>query len=163
LEVYDIGLTVEQVLDAGREHEEYTRSSKLPEKLIPILNDVEREWFIGEFLGRRGNKETWKSKRFELDDLTAPEVIAHIERRLEELGVEPKVVPPDDVLDEESKTLFCEKVSSWVDSTIVEMLATDELKKKIAEEFEERFKLRGRRRGSRQASSATTPRAGGTP
>jgi hypothetical protein len=143
LEVYDIGLTVEQVLDAGKEPEEYTRSSKLPEKLIPTLNDVEREWFIGEFLGKRGNKETWKSKRFELDDLTAPEVIAHIERRLEELGVEPKVVPPDDVLQEEGKTLFGEKVSSWVNSTIVEMLATGELKKKIAEEFEERFKLRG--------------------
>jgi hypothetical protein len=42
LEVYDIGLTVEQVLDTGKEPEEYTRSSKLPKNLIPTLNDVDR-------------------------------------------------------------------------------------------------------------------------
>jgi hypothetical protein len=72
-------------------------------------------------------------------------MIAHIERRLEELGVEPKVIPPDDVLAKEGKILFSQKVSSWVDSAIDEMLGTDELKKEIAEEFEEHFKLQGAR------------------
>jgi hypothetical protein len=145
MEVFDIGLTVEQVREMGKEPEEYERRSKLPKELIPTLNEAETEWFVGEYIGKRGNKEVWKSKRFELDDLTAPEMIAHIERRLEELGVEPKVVPPDNVLDGEGKILFRAKVSSWLDSIITEMLATDELKKQMVEEFQERFKLQGAR------------------
>ena len=106
MEVFDIGLTVEQVREMGKEPEEYERRSKLPKDLIPTLNEAETEWFVGAYVGKRGNKEVWKSKRFELDDLTAPEMIAHIERRLEELGVEPKVIPPEDVLEAEGKTLF---------------------------------------------------------
>ena len=143
LEVFDIGLTVEQVLDLGFEPEVYERRSKLPKELIPTLNEAEREWFVGEYVGKRKKKEVWKSKRFELDDLSAPEVIALIERRLEELGVEPKLVPPDEVLQEESKKLLREKVSSWFDSELAEILGSDELKKKMVEEFEKRFKLKG--------------------
>jgi hypothetical protein len=143
MEVFDIGLTVEQVIDMGKEPEEYERRSKLPKGLIPTLNEAEREWFIGEFVGKRGNKEVRKSKRFELDDLTAPEMIEHIERRLEELGAEPKVIPPEDFLESEGKKLFRGQVGGWVDATIDEVLGTAELKKEMAKEFEERFKLQG--------------------
>ncbi len=145
MEVYDIGLTVEQVIEADKTPETYTRTSKVPEKLIPLLNDVEREWFLGEHLGKKGNKDIYSSNRFELDDLTAPEVIDHIERRLEELGVEPKAIPPDKVLAEQGKELYQGKVGGWVDSIITEVLATDELKAKMVEEFQERFKLQGAR------------------
>ena len=39
--------------------------------------------------------------------------------------------------------MYRKKVGSWVDDLIAEMLATDDLKDRMVEEFEERFKLRG--------------------
>jgi DNA topoisomerase VI subunit B len=145
MEVHDIGLTVEQVIQKGKEPEEYERSSQVPSKLVPLLSPVEREWFIGEYLGKKANKDTYSSKRFELDDLTAPETIAHIEDRLKELGVEPKVIPPEEVLGVRRGQIYCTEVNGWVDEIIAEILATDELKAEMAEEFEERFKLQGAR------------------
>jgi hypothetical protein len=141
MEVHDIGLTVEQVIAAGKTPETYIRTSKVPEKLIPLLEDVEREWFLGEYLGKKGNKDTYSSKRFELDDLTAPEVIDHIERRLEELGVEPKVIPPEEILAEEGEQIYRKKMMGWVDTAVAEVLGIDAVKTKMAEEFIERFKL----------------------
>jgi hypothetical protein len=143
MEVHDIGLTVEQVVAAGKTPEVYTRTSKIPQELLPLLNNVEQEWFVGEYLGKKGNKDTYSSKRFELDDLTAPEVIDHIERRLGELGIEPKVIPPEEEMAGLAEDLYQEKLHAWVEEAIAEILSTDELKKKIAKEFEERFKLQG--------------------
>jgi hypothetical protein len=145
MEVYDIGLTVEQVIAMGKTPETYTRSSKVPKQLTPLLNGVEREWFVGEYLGKKGNKDTYCSKRFELDDLTAPETIAHIEDRLKELGVEPKVIPPEGVLAVRRGQIYRTEVGDWVDEILAEILATDELKAKMAEKFEKRFKLQGAR------------------
>src|SRR5215211_7226151 len=122
MEVHDIGLTVEQVIAMGKTPETYTRSSTVPKDLIPLLNDVEQEWFVGEYLGKRGKKDTYGSKRFELDDLTAPEVIQHIEDRLEELEVEPKVIPPDEALAEERGEMYRAKVALWVDEIVAELL-----------------------------------------
>ena len=141
VELHDLGLTVEQVLDKDKEPEEYVRSSSIPSDLEPLLSPLEQEWFVGEHIGGK----SWNSRRFELDDLTAPETIEHIEDRLKELGVEPKVVPPDDVLAEKREQMYRAKVGGWVDEIIAEMLATDALKEKMAEEFQERFKLRGAR------------------
>jgi hypothetical protein len=141
VELYDLGLTAAQVIEMGKEPEEYVRSSSLPAKLEPLLSELEREWFVGEHIA----KKSWNSKRFELDDLTAPETIALIEDRLKELGVEPKVIPPDDVLGELRGKLYREKVRGWVGDVVDKILDTDELKDKMASLFEERFKLRGAR------------------
>jgi hypothetical protein len=143
MEVHDIGLTVGQVIAMGKTPETYERTSKIPKQLLPLLNEVEREWFVGEYIGKRGKKDAYNSKRFELDDLTAPETIQHIETRLEELGVEPKVIPPEDVLADEGPKMFRDRVDGWVDGIIAEMLGTAELKNKMGEEFQERFKLQG--------------------
>jgi hypothetical protein len=145
MQVHGIGLTVEQVEAMGKTPETYTRTSQVPQKLVPLLSDAEREWFVGEYLGKKGNKDTYSSKRFELDDLTAPEVIAHIEGRFEELGVQQKLVPPDEPLKEMGSKLFRAKVDGWVDEIVAEMLQTGELKKKVVEDFEARFKLQGAR------------------
>ena len=76
VELHDLGLTVEQVIDMGKDPEEYERSSSIPSGLASLLSPDEEEWFVGECLGKRGKKDTYTSKRFELDDLTAPETIA---------------------------------------------------------------------------------------
>ena len=145
VELYDLGLTVEQVIQRGKEPEEYVRSSSLPSKLEPLLSPIEREWFVGEYLGKRGKKDVYSSKRFELDDLTAPETIEHIEMRLKEVGAKPKVIPPEEDLAFRRGQIYRTEVALWVDEIIAEMLLTGELKAKMAEEFEERFKLQGAR------------------
>jgi len=171
MQVHDIGLTVEQVEAMGKTPEAYERTSQVPKALLPLLSEREKEWFVGEYLGKKGNKDTYASKRFELDDLTAPEVIAHIEARLEELGVEQKVIPPEEPLKEMGAKLFREKVDDWVDEIMAEMLNTGELQKNVAEDFMERFKLQGARawietefgrddsKSWRQAFKATLQRA----
>ena len=171
MQVHDIGLTVEQVEAMGKTPETYERTSQVPKALLPLLSEREKEWFVGEYLGKKGNKDTYASKRFELDDLTAPEVIAHIEARLEELGVEQKVIPPEEPLKEMGAKLFREKVDDWVDELVAVMLNTGELKKNVAEDFMERFKLQGARawietefgrddsKSWRQAFKATLQRA----
>jgi hypothetical protein len=78
----------------------------------------------------------------ELDDLTAPEVIEHIETQLEALGIK-KVIPPEAVLAEKREQIFRTKVNEWVGEIIDEVLDIDGLKEKMAEEFEDRFKLQG--------------------
>jgi hypothetical protein len=141
VEVYDLGLTVEQALEKGMEPEEFIRSSALPSGLEPTLAEgsIEREWFVGEHISGK----QYSCKRVELDDMTAPEAIEHIETQLREKGVRPKVIPPEEVLAERRGQMYRAKVESWVDEIIAEMLATDDLKVKMAEEFEERFKLQG--------------------
>jgi hypothetical protein len=143
VEVYDLGLTVEQVLEKDLEPEEFIRSSGLPAGLELTLEEgsIEREWFVGEHI----REKQYRCKRVELDDMTAPETIEHIETQLREKGVRPKVIPPDDVLAERRGQMYREKVKSWVGDAVDEMLAIDELTAKIAEEFEERFKLQGAR------------------
>jgi hypothetical protein len=141
VELYDLGLTVQQALDKGIEPEEYDRSSALPSGLEATLEEgsIEREWFVGEHIGGK----RWKCKRVELDDMTAPQTIEHIEGRLEELGVEPKVIPPEDALKKQREQMYRKEIKSWVDEIIAEMLATDDLKDKMLKEFQERFKLQG--------------------
>jgi hypothetical protein len=134
VEVYDLGLTVEQALEKDLEPEEFIRSSGLPAGLELTLEEgsIEREWFVGEHI----REKKYRCKRVELDDMTAPETIEHIETLLREKGVRPKVIPPDDVLAERRGQMYREKVKSWVGDAVDEMLAIDELTAKIAEEFE---------------------------
>lgn len=141
--VHDLGLTVDQALRKGLEPEEFIRSSALPAGLEPTLAEgsIEREWFVGEHIAEK----QYKCKRVELDDMTAPEAIEHIETQLREKGVRPKVIPPDEALRERSENIYKAKVEEWIDEIIAEMLSTDDLKSKMAEEFQERFKLQGAR------------------
>jgi hypothetical protein len=85
-------------------------------------------------------------ERFELNAILPDTArIEYIERKLEEAGVRGKVIPPEDALAARREKMFREKVEGWVDYHLAEMLDTDELKKKMVEEFRDRFKLRGAR------------------
>jgi len=143
VEVHDLGLTVEQALEKDLEPEEFIRSSALPVGLDATLEEgsLEREWFVGEHI--RGKQ--YRCKRVELDDMSAPETIEHIETQLREKGVRPKVIPPDEVLAQKRVQIYRAELGGWVDKIIAKMLDTADLKAKMAEEFEECFKLQGAR------------------
>jgi hypothetical protein len=146
VDVIDIGLNLEDALALGKEPETFTRNIRLDAAIEPGLTEVEREHFVGEERKDDKGKPYWIAKRVELNDLSSPQLVEYVERKLEESGVRGKVIPPADALEERCEAMYREKVDGWVDEIIAELLQSDELKEKLAEEHQERFGLEGAKR-----------------
>ena len=141
--VIDIGLKLEDALAMDKHPETFTRKNQMDSAVEAELTDVEREHFVGEERKDEKGKPYWIAKRVELNDLSSPQLVEYVERKLKSHDVRGKVIPPDEALAERREAMYRKKVGSWVDDLIAEMLATDDLKDRMVEEFEERFKLRG--------------------
>jgi hypothetical protein len=137
VDVIDIGLTVEDALEMGLAPEPFYRQKDISWELRMRLSGVARQ-----YLYQRDGYRGVRGQRFELNAIL-PDTrrIEYIERKLEENSVRGKVIPPDDALKERRETMYREKVEGWVEEIITEMLDTEELKKKMVEEFQERFGL----------------------
>jgi hypothetical protein len=137
VDVIDIGLTVEDALEMGLTPEPFRRKKDISRELRTRLSGVAQQ-----YLYQRDGYRGVKGQRFELNAIL-PDTrrVEYIERKLEENGVRGKVIPPDDALKERREAMYREKVEGWVEDMIAEMLDTDELKKKMTEEFQERFGL----------------------
>src|SRR5215203_5138703 len=92
--VMDLGLTAEDAVTMGLEPEEYTRKSSLSGELLSLLDEpgheLAQKWFAGE---KKANN--WLCRRVELDQMSAPQEVEYIERKLVEAGVRGKVIPPE--------------------------------------------------------------------
>jgi predicted RNA binding protein with dsRBD fold (UPF0201 family) len=132
--VVDIGLTVEDALEMGLPGERFNRKADMPWEIAMRLNETEEAHF-------RHLKQ-----RFELNAIL-PDTrrIEYIERKLQENGVRPKLVPPDDALKDLREDIYRAKVEAWTEEIIAEMLKIDELKQKVGNAFMERFGLDGAR------------------
>jgi hypothetical protein len=132
--VVDIGLTVEDALEMGLPGERFNRKADMPWEIAMRLNETEEAHF-------RHLKQ-----RFELNAIL-PDTrrIEYIERKLQENGVRPKLIPPDDALKDLREKMYRNKAEAWAEEIIVEMLKIDELKQKVADAFMERFGLDGAR------------------
>jgi hypothetical protein len=130
VDVVDIGLSVEDALEMGLDPEPFSRQKSIPDTLYWRLSSVATEYFQR------------RKERFELNAIL-PDTrrIEYIERKLKENGVRPKVIPPPDALAQRREEMYRLKAEEWVDDAIAEILDTDELKKKMVEEFQERFGL----------------------
>jgi hypothetical protein len=110
------------------------------------LTDVEREHFVGterRIFKNGKHKLQWLVKRVELNDLSSPQLVEYVEKKLKEHGACPKVVPPPQALAPRSERMYREEMRGWVESAIDDVLDVDELKDKMIAEFQERFKLQG--------------------
>ncbi|MBA3637385.1 MAG: hypothetical protein H0W57_13360 [Rubrobacteraceae bacterium] len=136
VDVVDIGLTVEDAVEMGLASEPFRRRNAISWELRTRLSGVAQQYLYQ----RDGYR--YKGRRFELNAIL-PDTrrIEYIERKLKENGVRGKVIPPEDALAERREAMYQEKIDGWVEEIISEMLDTDELKKKMAEEFQERFEL----------------------
>jgi hypothetical protein len=103
IEVIDIGLRLEEGLALAIKPEIFFRKKALPEKLLPLLNDVEREYFEGE----RIRDKLWKCRRIELNALAAvPErFIEYVENKLHEHQCDTKLVPQRKVINDFARGL----------------------------------------------------------
>ncbi len=143
VDVVDIGLTVEDALEMGLASEPFHRKKNISWELRMRLSDVAEEYLYQ----RNGYSRGISGQRFELNAIL-PDTrrVEYIERKLEEKGVRGKVIPPEDALAERREKMYQEKVDGWVEDIIDDILSTDEIKKKMTKDFEERFKLAGAER-----------------
>jgi hypothetical protein len=139
VDVVDIGLTIEDAVEMGLQSEPFHRKKDISWELEYRLSPTARE-----YLCQRDGYRGVSGQRFELNAIL-PDTrrIEYIERKLKENGVRGKVIPPEDALAERREEMYQEKIDGWVREIIDEVLDTGELKKKMAEEFQERFKLQG--------------------
>jgi hypothetical protein len=132
--VVDIGLTVDDALEMGLPGERFNRKADMPWEIAMRLNETEEAHF-------RHLKQ-----RFEINAIL-PDMrrIEYIERKLQENGIRPKLIPPDDALKDLREKMYRDKVETWTEGIIAEMLKIDELKQKVGNAFMERFGLDGAR------------------
>ena len=132
--VVDIGLTVDDALEMGLPGERFNRKADMPWEIAMRLNETEEAHF-------RHLKQ-----RFEINAIL-PDTrrIEYIERKLQENGIRPKIIPPDDALKDLREKMYRDKVETWTEGIIAEMLKIDELKQKVGNAFMERFGLDGAR------------------
>jgi hypothetical protein len=137
VDVVDIGLTVEDAVDMGLTPEPFSRKKNISWELRTRLSGMAQQ-----YLYQRDGYRGVKGQRFELNAIL-PDTrrVEYIERKLEENGARGKVIPPDEALKERREAMYRAKVDGWVDEVIAEMLDADELKNKMAEQFQERFGL----------------------
>jgi hypothetical protein len=142
VDVVDIGLTIEDAVEMGLAPEPFRRKKNISWELRSRLSPMARE-----YLCQRDGYRGIHGQRFELNAIL-PDTrrIEYIERKLKENSVRDKVIPPGDALAERREKMYREKIDGWVGEIIDEVLDTDELKRKMAEEFQGRFKLEGAER-----------------
>jgi hypothetical protein len=139
VDVIDLGLHLEEGLSLGLDTEEFTRKKALPDGLV--LTETEREYFEGEEVWRNesNTKRSWVCERIELNAFTAPELIAYVERQLQQAEVRGKVIPIDEVITNQARLVYEQEVDSLVNQVVQEIIPIDQIKRAIAAQFRERI------------------------
>jgi hypothetical protein len=91
VEVIDLGLSWDQAQALGLQPETFTRRKALPSGLD--LNERERQAFTGRLTWTGAGRQAWVGQRVELNALSAPQLVAHLEEGLSGAGATAKVVP----------------------------------------------------------------------
>lgn len=141
VDVIDIGLFLEDALALGKRPETYTRRKQMDEAVEASLTDVERQYFTGEEHRDANGKPYWIAQRVELNDLSSPQLVEYVERKLVERGVRGKVVPPEGELPDLAEDIYRDEADKWAESVLEEALDWNAIKKQIAEDLMEKFKL----------------------
>jgi hypothetical protein len=135
VEVIDLGLRWDDAMALGLDTEAFSRKRALPEGLR--LTATEQAAFEGR--PQRGapwdKHRTWICQRVELNAFTAPQLVAYIERRLQETGVRGKVVPPDPVLAREAHDLYHGTVVQRAQGVIERLLPLTAITARLAQQM----------------------------
>lgn len=129
VDVLDLGLKIEDGIAMGLETEEATRKKALPEGLE--LSEVERQTFQGRSVVRNA----WVYKRMELNTMSAPQLVAYVERKLAAAGATGKVIPPEDRLPALAEAWYQGAVSERVTEVVGRLLDLDTLQRRVAQEL----------------------------
>jgi GNAT superfamily N-acetyltransferase len=138
VDVVDIGLTVEDALEMGLASEPFHRKKNISWELRMRLSDTAKEYLYQ----RNGYSRGISGQRFELNAIL-PDTrrVEYIERKLEENGVRGKVIPPEEKLGDLTDEKYRDLITEWVDEAIGELISSEELNEKIADQFIDEFEL----------------------
>jgi hypothetical protein len=106
VEVIDIGLAIGEAEALGLQPETFTRRTALPKRLM--LGEPERRAWKADRLASRARPV--ECVRVELDALSYPQLVAHIEGALERHGATAKVVPDEATIGTEARSRIRDKV-----------------------------------------------------
>jgi hypothetical protein len=130
IDIIDIGLTVEEALRIGCASEPFTDDDALPTKLVPLLNEVELEYF-GE-----------RQLRFEINGINPPsQRMAYVEERLREHDIRDKYIPPEDELQELVAEDLEGEIAWRVGAAIAEVVDKDAIVTRVTEALRERLQI----------------------
>jgi hypothetical protein len=127
IEVTDLGLTVQEALEMGLQSEAVVIQKRPSYELLAKLMPEEKEFLLGE---RDYYRRGWHGKRVELNAMPTDQLISWLEGKLKELGLQTKVLPPENVvkdelddtieseLDEDIKDLVREAIEKLLGTTI---------------------------------------------
>jgi len=138
VDVVDIGLTVEDALEMGLASEPFHRKKNISWELRMRLSDAAKEYLYQ----RNGYSRGISGQRFELNAIL-PDTrrVEYIERKLEENGVRGKVIPPEEKLGDLTDKKYRDLIAEWVAEAIGELISSEELNEKIADQFIDEFEL----------------------
>jgi len=130
VEVFDLGLFIEDAVALGIRLEAFTRKSALPKELV--LSEEARRIFEGE--KQRGRNE-WIGHRVELNALSAPQLVGYIERRLAACGARGKVIPPEAVLTTHLRGGCIQRIATAVQGEVERLLSLDAVTARVQRRF----------------------------
>lgn len=86
-----------------------------------------------------GKKEPWENRwlcqRVELNALSAPQLVTYIERKLEEAGAYPKVIPDDEALPALSDDIFQDELNQHIQDILDSIFSVSEIQRDMARRF----------------------------
>jgi len=134
INVIDIGLFVSEVLEQKLEIDPEPKISrkKLQKRLRDTLPQEEQDFLqdmSNEYNDSKGRY--WKGHRVELNALTPSQLIAYVEKKLEENNLTKKVCPPDDKLEEEMEKGFDKDFNKKLEDCILEIIDIKKVKREI--------------------------------
>ena len=101
---------MKEALDMGLEAEGVVIQKKPSYELLSRLTSEEKTFLLGE---RDYYYRGWKGKRVELNAMATDQLISWLEGRLEELGLQTKVLPPAQVVEDELEDTIGSKLADW--------------------------------------------------
>jgi hypothetical protein len=136
VEVIDLGLTVDDAIARNLPVERRTRDKALPRWMPERLSDSELEWFEGEETPRTSPNanQTWACKRVDLNALTAPELVAHVEAGLAAHGADSKIRPPQELVAAEASRIHRSAVGALTVQLLIELFGVDAIANTISDE-----------------------------
>jgi hypothetical protein len=141
IEVVDIGLTVKEALDMGLESESVVIQKKPSWELLERLTPEEKKFLMGEHSYFYGHSRAYQGKRVELNAMATDQLVSWLEGKLKELGLQTKVLPPEDVVSEELgdtiESKLDEDISDLVREAIEKLLGAtiDDIEDEVKEEI----------------------------
>lgn len=137
VDIVDLGLRVDQAVAMALQSEEFTRKKALTTAVAATLSALEREHFEGRpsRWSAVGAPREFVCRRFELNAMTAPELIVYVERRLADVGADGKVIPPADALLWHARQVYADQMRDRVTREIAALLDVDAIAAELADEF----------------------------